>query len=258
MEEVLHNLGFSDKEARVYIAFLAVGPASVQDIASKTGIQRATLYGVLESLKKRGVLRALYQSHRKVFSVASPDVLARTLADEKKRLEAQEVSLLTIMPMLQALEKQEQSQGERVMLGEGEYSIRNAWGDIGKRAEKAVMEVIVPSRGMQEAFFADRQSVIGYTSRIQVRRMYIAPRESPFMPRKDDTQEVRLYDTEAQFPLGTEWVLGEGFLVSIIHEPFPRVYWHEDSIFAGGIRGMFEVLWRASLTASDSIPLDKH
>lgn len=253
----MHNLGFSDKEARVYIAFLAVGPASVQDIATKTGIQRATLYGVLESLKKKGLLRIAYQAHRKVFCAASPDVLARSIAEEKRTLDSREAILAAALPSLQALENREKGQGDRVLFGEGEQSVRSAWSDIGRRAEKVLAEVIVPSRSANEAFFAERQHVLAYSSRIHVRRVYIAHRAPLFLPRKDGDQEVRLYEETAQFPAGVEWIIGDGFLVSIVHEPFARVYWHEDPVMAAGVLGMFEVLWRAALTSSDSVPLEK-
>ncbi len=55
-EKELQNLGLTEKEARTYLASLELGPETAQNIAKKTGINRATTYVQIESLKKRGLM----------------------------------------------------------------------------------------------------------------------------------------------------------------------------------------------------------
>ena len=52
----LKELGFSEKESEVYLAMLELGPAAVQDIAKKAGVNRSTTYVMIESLKRRGLI----------------------------------------------------------------------------------------------------------------------------------------------------------------------------------------------------------
>ena len=54
MKEKLEKLGFSPKEADVYISLLELGSAVVSDVAKKAGINRSTAYVLLESLEKKG------------------------------------------------------------------------------------------------------------------------------------------------------------------------------------------------------------
>jgi sugar-specific transcriptional regulator TrmB len=43
----IEELGLSNKEARVYVANLMLGPAGVQQIADASGIKRVTTYVIL-------------------------------------------------------------------------------------------------------------------------------------------------------------------------------------------------------------------
>lgn len=56
MIEKLKNLGLNEKEARVYLAALELGEASVQEIAQKSGVKRVTAHVAIEKLKTEGLL----------------------------------------------------------------------------------------------------------------------------------------------------------------------------------------------------------
>jgi|SRR3989344_829968 len=55
-EKELQALGLSEKEAKVYLAALVLGPDTVQNIAKKAGINRPTAYLQIESLKEKGII----------------------------------------------------------------------------------------------------------------------------------------------------------------------------------------------------------
>lgn len=50
MKEQLEKLGFSPKEADVYLALLELGTAVVSDVAKKANINRSTTYILLDAL----------------------------------------------------------------------------------------------------------------------------------------------------------------------------------------------------------------
>ena len=52
----LHTLGFSTKEATVYVALLELGTGTVTQIARKAGINRTTGYDILDSLAAKGIV----------------------------------------------------------------------------------------------------------------------------------------------------------------------------------------------------------
>ena len=56
-QQVLENLGLSEKEAEIYLALLELGTGTVVEVAKKSGVKRPTAYLVLDELKKMGYIR---------------------------------------------------------------------------------------------------------------------------------------------------------------------------------------------------------
>jgi sugar-specific transcriptional regulator TrmB len=99
----LVNLGFAEKEAAVYIAALTLGPSSVQEIAQKSGINRATAYLLIESLIERGLMSSFVKDKKKSFEAEPPDRLLSILRLQKHELEEKEKELIAVMPKLLAI-----------------------------------------------------------------------------------------------------------------------------------------------------------
>lgn len=72
---VLTNLGLADKEAKVYLALTELGTAVVSDIAHKSGINRVTIYDILEKLKIRGMVSYYTKKKTKYFSSIAPETM---------------------------------------------------------------------------------------------------------------------------------------------------------------------------------------
>jgi len=52
--DLLEKIGFSEKEAKVYLALVELGRADVSDISKYSGLKRSIIYVVLDDLIKRG------------------------------------------------------------------------------------------------------------------------------------------------------------------------------------------------------------
>lgn len=92
----LKKLGFSDGEARVYLANLELGEASASRIASKAKIERTTTYGFLESLKKRGLVSLSKRNKKTVYSAETPKKLKTELEEKSRFVDAILPELLSI------------------------------------------------------------------------------------------------------------------------------------------------------------------
>ena len=88
--EVVKNLGLSGKAARIYIAALELGEASVQELARKANLKRTTLYYILNDLVEAGVL-VLSKTGRKTYYV--PEQPANLLKNSRDKLVNFEESL---------------------------------------------------------------------------------------------------------------------------------------------------------------------
>lgn len=71
----LQKIGLSDKEAKIYLALLKFGEASVSDIAEEGGIKRPTAYLILDELRKKGLVIKIPYAKKIIFKAKSPDEL---------------------------------------------------------------------------------------------------------------------------------------------------------------------------------------
>jgi len=103
MITTLEKLGLTEKEAKVYLAALELGADSVQNIAKKAGVNRATTYVILESLAKLG-LASSYEKGKKTFFVAeAPEQLDNLLKREEQDISDRRLELKKFIPELKAI-----------------------------------------------------------------------------------------------------------------------------------------------------------
>ena len=69
LEIELQRVGLDERQAKVYLAALELGPSPVQKIAQRAGIPRATVYLVLNDLQGKGLITT-YDEGKKTFFVA--------------------------------------------------------------------------------------------------------------------------------------------------------------------------------------------
>lgn len=99
----LVEFGLSDKEANVYLAMLELGPASVQEIAKKAGVNRATTYVMIEALKRRGLMSCVERGKKTFFSAESPEHLLGIVGDELRIIQEKKARLEILMPQFMGL-----------------------------------------------------------------------------------------------------------------------------------------------------------
>jgi HTH-type transcriptional regulator, sugar sensing transcriptional regulator len=75
IKQVLENLGFEEREIKVYIALLKEQNLTALKIAKKTSIDRTTTYDILERLMNKGVASSFIQNKIKHFKVLTPKQL---------------------------------------------------------------------------------------------------------------------------------------------------------------------------------------
>jgi sugar-specific transcriptional regulator TrmB len=99
----IEDLGLSEKESRVYVANLMLGPATVQRIADQATIKRVTAYVILESLAALGLVSQTNQGKKTYFTAEDPISLRRLLDKKQEQLKDQRKSFDSLLPDLQSL-----------------------------------------------------------------------------------------------------------------------------------------------------------
>jgi HTH-type transcriptional regulator, sugar sensing transcriptional regulator len=101
--EHLKSLGFTDKEARVYLTCLKNGPCTAMKIAEDTGIKRPTAYVMLKSLMEKELIALAKRGKKTLFAAAHPQALVRHVQREKEQLVRKEQAIAELLPLLMPL-----------------------------------------------------------------------------------------------------------------------------------------------------------
>ncbi|QQR82937.1 hypothetical protein IPJ72_03855 [Candidatus Peregrinibacteria bacterium] len=102
IDQVLQNLGLTDKEPQVFISLLQLPgaqPASL--IATRSGINRTTTYKALMSLVKRGLVTKTQRQGITCFFAEDPENRLKTLVEkQKEQLNQMSQVILKSIPLL--------------------------------------------------------------------------------------------------------------------------------------------------------------
>lgn len=82
--EILKDIGLDEAEAQVYLTSLSLGPTTVLKIARGSNIKRTTVYGVIESLQNKGLMRIDLKGLKQLYIAENPEKL-EIILDNRKR-----------------------------------------------------------------------------------------------------------------------------------------------------------------------------
>lgn len=101
IEHALEQLGLTPRETLLYQTLLQLGPASIRDIAAKSGVNRGSAYESLKQLQSKGIVSYFPKGKRRFFMAENPDILLN-LAEEKRSSLNKTIESLknTIIPSL--------------------------------------------------------------------------------------------------------------------------------------------------------------
>jgi len=92
MENSLKALGLTDGEIRVYSAILDLGSCGINKIHEKTGLERRTIYDVINKLIERGLISWTSENRKKTYRCSHPNKITSEIKakeDELKKLEGE-------------------------------------------------------------------------------------------------------------------------------------------------------------------------
>jgi len=100
LKEGLVQIGFSQKEAQIYLAMLQLGNASVNHIAQEAGINRVTAYSIIDALCARNLVSIYHGRGERRYSASSPNHIDTLLFAEQKNLDEKREVAHRILPAL--------------------------------------------------------------------------------------------------------------------------------------------------------------
>jgi len=83
----LEKLGLNSRESKVYLTLLQLGKAAMQEISEKSSDKRTTVYGVIKSLKEKGLLRVVIGENKILYCAQNPKKMEENLKKRQQTLE---------------------------------------------------------------------------------------------------------------------------------------------------------------------------
>lgn len=112
-EKYLQEIGLNEKEAIVYLALLQVDSDSVVNIAKKTKIKRPTVYIVLESLAKKGLVSEVEIGKKTHYAAEPPERLETFVEQQRLAIVETAKRIVDIIPQIKRVQR---DLGERPVL----------------------------------------------------------------------------------------------------------------------------------------------
>jgi len=233
----LAEFGLNDKEARVYLAALSLGPDSIQNVAKRANIHRVTTYDIAASLNQKGMIKEITQGKKRLFVAAEPEKILRDLNDKQRTIQS-------LLPELKALQSKAKPR-PKIMYYEGRKAVWEAYQDrIRYKPESKENLVYGSSESLLKTYplgfkkFTKERLQKGIRSRIIVERS-----KSGFKEAKDAARELR----EVKFlPQGIHFkantIIYADRVMTISWESMLLVI-TEDQANAENQRILFKLLW---------------
>ncbi|MEK7105496.1 MAG: helix-turn-helix domain-containing protein [Patescibacteria group bacterium] len=86
LQKVLEQMGLSEHEAAVYLSALSLGPSPILALARGSGVKRTTVYSVLTSLQKKGLMIREVRGWKTLFAAERPEKLEAIIESKKTDL----------------------------------------------------------------------------------------------------------------------------------------------------------------------------
>lgn len=240
----LKKFGLSEKEAKVYLAALELGQASVQDIAKKSGVNRATTYLMIESLEKRGLMYKLVKNKKKLFAADTPERFLYLLQSQKNDMEMQKKAFEELLPELKSIYNLAPEK-PRIRFFEGKEGLKEIQEDFLSSQTKEI-EVVYSVDALNQVFSEREQKE--YMERrvkkeVRVRALYTRS-SGPFKEAPKMTEEKFL--PEDKFPFSSDiTIYGDKVAIASLRGKLVGVIMESKEI-ASTLRSLFELGWEGA------------
>ncbi len=241
--QLLQKIGFSEKEAVVYIASLELGPTTILELAKKSKVNRATTYVIIESLIKKGLASSFEKGKKRYFSVESPERLLSIFNIRKKEIDEQEREFIALLPDLKQIYSSGLTEGKPVVrFFEGKEGIKAIQDDI----IKTKTEILREFTSLDDAydFFPpsprDHRKKINKNAKL-VKTIYTS-KNGPILP-KQNGPFISLYVLPSQFPFFCDMAIYKNKVALVAFKGKLLGVVIENEQIAKTMSSIFELAW---------------
>jgi sugar-specific transcriptional regulator TrmB len=194
IEEKLEKLGLSEKETKVYLAVLELGGDSVQNVAKKAGVHRATTYLCLDKLEELGLIITEKKGKKIIYAGQYPEKLLTNIIDEQAGLKKREVEIMSILPELKAVFNYSQDK-PRVKFFEGLNGLKEVYLDTVLSDTEDIKAFISMEKMNPDLHKWLRETYVPIRKEKKIKAMVIAP-DDVVSKKYQEKDKIRLRETK--------------------------------------------------------------
>lgn len=248
----LEDMGLSEKEAKVYVASLMLGPATVQQISTQADIKRVTTYVILESLANLGLVSQTSHGKKTYFTAEEPASLKRLLDKKEEELVDQRKNFDGLLPELASLQSIP-AESPTVKFYDGAEGIRTIMTSFLEQHKGNRDKAIHAFSNLDQlyAFFPDIEENAANPERLRTgytSKFIYTTKRGPVLKETDNlrNRESRYVPIE-KYPLnGDITVVGSHILMLSFSSAKPIAVSLESIEIADGLRAIFSLAWDAA------------
>jgi sugar-specific transcriptional regulator TrmB len=239
-KELMASLGMNEKTAKIYLAGLALGTTTVQDLARKTGLKRPTVYLHLDELIKSGMFEVVPLNNKQYYRAAGPEII-------ESRMQKNLSTLRSKLPELVSMRADTMGKPQAVVL-EGEEGVRRVYAEARKANSCCIWsnmtDLYTPLHEIYLEMFEEvKEKGIGMREIIADTKE--AKRYSRFTARMCGPTYSARVATVAGLA-NDSFIYGNTVALFRLHELNLFVVRIEDKTIADSMRSMFEMAWKTA------------
>lgn len=240
----LNKFGLSEKEARIYLHLLELGPTSIQEVAKYSGFNRTTTHFICEKLKKTGFIGETVKGKKRIIFAEDPDKFTEVVKEAKEDVREKEEALKSMLEILKTQSKIYKHK-PKVRFYEGE----EGFFEVCKRSlDKAKDEILFLSsmkdfREVGSEFDTKYYIPRRVREKIKMRALVFKNKITLNLKKKGEKElrEVRFFSDKHKFQ-STMFIYGNEFSMITSHAPFLGVV-IESVELTEFMRNLFESSW---------------
>lgn len=234
---LLKELGFNEKEAKIYISLLKLGEATLKNIADNSLIPRTSLYTPVKTLIKKGVIEFYKRGGRNYYVAVTPEKLLHL---EQAKIKLLEENILTL--------KEKTGAGvsaPKIKFFEGKDGIKLLLDEIlnEKRSFRAMTSIEDMNKIAQDYFenFIEKR----IQQNLHVDLLTNQSREAQLLKNTDAQEQRETRFVPAKYNFNTaNYIFGNKVaMISLKQEPVVGIL-IEDKSIAQTQKMFFDLIWR--------------
>lgn len=245
LSKELQRIGLQEKEAKVYMAALEMGPETAQNIASKAEVKRATAYFVMEKLMKLGLFSSYHKGKRQFFVAESPKALLHYLEKEQREIEEKKQLVVNLLPALESVASESEKNKPVVKFYVGKEGMEALDSYIYSRKDIDTEEwyYLAPMDKIRNVRTEEQEQT--YLKRrieknIRARTIYTQKEGQ----RPNDRQTKRIKVSEEEYPIECQVSISKDVVTFVTFDEKQVGVSIENKDIVRTIRSLFELAWK--------------